>query len=220
MHRTLLLAIFGAFLFQAGSCLAADSQNAETERNVGIASRTIANAAKKLTAGKALNVSMNWGENLEVKEVRSFSAAKRVAIIYNAINFLEKNDEVIFEKLKTNEYQLAASVLTRLRALSYLSELVGSTENELIIKDYIDGEVSDLKLVLAHRIPYGIYRSSRKMRDDKRSMLLMTDKGFVEELLNIEVKKDPLPKKIANITTMIAFSDICIANLESLCIKI
>lgn len=220
MCRVFLWAILGTLLFQAENSLAADSKTLEMEKNVGIASKIIANAAKKLTAGKALNVSMNWGDNLEVKEIRSFSVGRRVAVIYNVINFLEKNDEIVFDKLKTNQYHLAASVLTRLRALSYISELIASTENELIIKDYIDGEISDLKLVLSNRISYGIYRSSRKMRDDKRSMLLMTDKVFVEELLNIEVKKDLLPKKLANIATMVAFSDICVANLESLCIKI
>jgi len=207
MYHIFMLAILSTLLLQAESCLSADSKNLETEKNVGIASKNIANAAKKLTTGKTFKVSMNWGENLEVKEVRLFAAAKRVAVIYNVLNFLEENDEIVFDKLKTNEFHLAASVITRLRALSYLGALVASTENELIIKDYIEGEISDLKLVLAHRIPYGIYRSSRKMRDDKRTMLLMTDKGFIEELFNIELKKDPLPKKLANITTIIAYSD-------------
>jgi hypothetical protein len=375
MYRVFLWAILSTLLFQVDACLAVDSKNSDAEKNLGIASNTLASAAKKLTTGKALNASLNWGENLEVKEVRSFSSTKRVAVISNVIDRLEKNDEIVFDKLTANEYHLAASVLTRLKALSYLGALFASvsTENELveagtismqannaesakfiyeaglteatkqgnaqdqslavlrslqadplaqnniltlmyenlakatsrlteidaamtadtqklqtggfwdnfaaglvphmltkerdmivqqitdlklsttdrqawqeaagaatsilgyrnankmtpeafrllsIVKDYIDGEISDLKLVLANRIPYGIYRSSRKMRDDKRTMLLMTDKEFVEETLNVKIKKDPLPKELANITTMISFSEICIANLESLCIKL
>ena len=212
MHCVFLSAILSVLLFQVEDCFAADSQ--DLEKNAQIASKIITNSAKKLTTGKALYVQTSWGENAEVKVVRSFSVAKKVAVLYNVIDFLESNDEIIFD---------SASVLTRLTALSYLSTLVvPATENELIIKDYMDGEISDLKLVLANRLPYGIYRASRKARDDKRTMLLMSNKEFVVEFLRIGIgaEQDPLPKKLANITMMTSFVDICLANLESLCIKL
>lgn len=90
----------------------------------------------------------------------------------------------------------------------------------MIIKDYLDGEIADLKLVLADRLPYGIYLRLKKARDDKRDMLLATDKDLVTERFNLTLKKDTLPKRLANIATMTSFLEMCVNNLENICIKL
>lgn len=222
MNKNLLFAITSAILFNTAGCLAADLGSSTTNQMIERVSKFGANAARKLTNGNSLSVRGSWSDNPEVGEVKSLASAKRCSVIYEVIDQLEKNDAIVFDKQKTDQFQLAASVLTRQRALTYLEELVQSpvSDNEIILKDYLAGEIADLKLVTTGRIPYGLYLQARKARDDKRGILLMTDKGFVEELLNLGIKKDPLPQRLANITTMASFMGVCFNRLETLCGKL
>lgn len=212
-------------------CVAAFAADADAEKQAAITkqaaivARVISTAAKKLMPNaQSFKVTPNWADNPDVKAARALADGKRAALLFAVLDQLAKNDDVVFDKMKTNQYQVIASVLVRAQELAYLADLVPISENGIILKDYIDGEVADIKLVQSQRLPYGMYRAARKQRDDKRTMLLMSDYAFVSDYMTQLIQEKSgeasLPKSVANITTMVSFMNACINNLANLCNKL
>ena len=220
MKREFIFAVFCGTLFSVNACVAADVSNNTLEKQAEIAAQFITKAASKLSNGKPLYKAQYWHDNAEVKEVREFSSAKRAVVLYESINFLAKYEALIFDKQKNNQHHLAESLLTRLRTLEYFRDLVTLSGDELILREYLDGEISDIRMVIASRISLKMYIDSRATRDEKLTSLLMTEKKLVSERINLYVNKDPFPKRLADITTMHAFMEICASNLGKLCVKL
>ena len=218
----LMLALVGYSTLSFG----ADVLTSDVKKNIDKASSIISSAAKRISSAKSLNVAAVWEDNDEVKEVRAFSTAKRSATIYNVISELDKIEPTLFNKLDSNQFHLTASIFTRLVTLSYLEKLLpslgssGIVDSEIVLVDYIVGEIADLKLVTSGKIPYATYKKLRSNRNDKRSMLSMLDKSFVEELITMDVKKDSLARQLAHKTIMTSFFQICTSNLDTLCVKL
>lgn len=198
-----------AFIVQPAISLAADDDDAMK------INKLIANYATQLNVG---TVSLNWLEQPEVKKLRSLPDLKRTAAILAIIWNLASNDEQIFSRMKTNDYQVLVSMLTRIHAYTFLSNLVGSSANDALLKEYLDQEVADLKQVFARRNTVAAYMQARKIRDDKQAALLK-DQKFVDELITFRSGKETLAKSLANVTTMLAVIEACTANV-ALCVNL
>jgi len=204
-------------LIQFCACWAADSQALKIAALVSNAAQKIG-GAKKMGVG---NVTMNWSGNPEVKEISAFGFDKRMATLMKIVDYLATNEERIFPDIKTNGNQQVAATITRIISLTHLSALISSADNDVVVKDYLDGEMADLKMVLngKYNLGYGIYRQARKMRDDKRVMLLYQDEKIVHEMLILMEKEDNIAQTLANKTIMISLIEACDRNPD-LCAKL
>ena len=187
--------------------------HAEDDETVRI-NTLIANYARQLDVG---TVSLNWFEQPEVKKLRAFPDVKRTAAILATIWDLGQNDEAIFVKMKTNDYQVLVSMLTRIHAYTFLTSLVASSANDMLLKDYLDQETAGLKQVFARKNSVAAYQQARKIRDDRLAILLK-DQKFVAELVRFRAGKETVAKSLANVTTMLALIEACTAN-PALCIR-
>ena len=176
--------------------------------------KMIASYATQLDVG---TISLHWFEQPEVKKVRSFTEAKRSAAILATIWSLAKNDETIFRKMKTNDYEVVVSMLTRIHAYTFLTSLAVASTNDLLLKEYLDQEVADLKQVFARNNSVAAYQQARKIRDDKQAVLLK-DQKIAAELIKFRTGKETVTQSLANVTTMLSVIAACTANAE-LCLK-
>lgn len=204
-------------LIQFSACWAADSQ-------IDKIAAFMKNAAKEIGGTKKIGVvvQMNWSENPEVKEVAAFGVDKRIATLMAIIDvYLPKNEKSIFPNIETNSNQLAASIITRIFSLTHLSELISSSDNDVVVKDYLDGEIADLKMVLSGKINYGIYLQSQKLRGNKRAMLIYGDKekDVFKDMITLAMNEANIAQILANKTFLISLSEACIANPD-LCTKL
>ncbi len=197
-----------AFIVQPAISLAADEEAIKINK-------LIANYATQLNVG---TVSLNWLEQPEVKKLRSLPDLKRTAAILATIWNLASNDEQIFNKMKTDDYQVLVSMLTRIHAYTFLMNLTASSANDALLKEYLDQEVADLKQVFARKNTVAAYTQARKIRDDKQAVLLK-DQKFVAELIKFRAGKETLAKSLANVTTMLAVIEACTANV-ALCVNL
>ncbi|MEQ1518428.1 MAG: hypothetical protein ABL931_18255, partial [Usitatibacteraceae bacterium] len=108
-------------------------------------SALIAKFAKQLDVG---TVSLNWNEQPEVKKLRALPDTRRTAAILATIWNLGTNDELIFNN-KSNDYQVLVSMLTRIHAYTFLTRLTAASANDVVLKEYLEQEVTDLKQVFA-----------------------------------------------------------------------
>ena len=197
-----------AFIVQPAISLAADDDTIKINK-------LIAHYATQLNVG---TVSLNWLEQPEVKKLRSLPDLKRTAAILATIWNLASNDEQIFNKMKTDDYQVLVSMLTRIHAYTFLMNLTASSANDALLKEYLDQEVADLKQVFARKNTVAAYLQARKIRDDKQAVLLK-DQKFVAELITFRSGKETLAKSLANVTTMLAVIEACTANV-ALCVNL
>ena len=197
---------------------ATDAENKQAEK----ISYYISSVAKTVGGSKKIgvnSVTMNWSENPEVKVVTTFPPNKRVAAIMTLIDFEKENEEKAFPNILKNPEQLAASLITRLLALSKLVSLTKATGNDVVIKDYLDGEIADLKLIFEGKVQYGIYLQSRKMREEKYLMILGQDKDLLTEYFTFRMAKDSITQVLANKTTLVALFEACMQN-TNMCEKL
>ena len=196
-----------------GLCVIPTTGHADDDETVRI-NTLIANYARQLDVG---TVSLNWNEQPEVKKLRAFPDVKRTAAILATIWDLGQNDEAIFVKMKTNGYQVLVSMLTRIHAYTFLANLIASSANDMLLKEYLDQETADLKQVFARKNSVAAYQQARKIRDDRLAILLK-DQKFVSELVRFRAGKDTIAKSLANVTTMLALIEACTTN-PALCIR-
>ena len=205
-------AIFIALVAIASTTVPAAS-NAADDDNVKL-NKLIANYAARLDVN---TISLNWNEQAEVKKLRALPDIKRTAAILATIWNLSSNDETIFSNMKTNDYQVLVSMLTRIHSYTFLSNLTAASANDVLLKEYLNQEVADLKQVFAKKNSVTAYMQARKMRDDRQAALLK-DQKFVNELVKYRAGKETLIRSLANTTTMLALLEACTANVE-LCLK-
>ena len=189
------------------------ASNAADDDNVKL-NKLIANYAARLDVN---TISLNWNEQAEVKKLRALPDIKRTAAILATIWNLSSNDETIFSNMKSNDYQVLVSMLTRIHSYTFLSNLTAASANDVLLKEYLNQEVADLKQVFAKKNSVTAYMQARKMRDDKQAALLK-DQKFVSELVKYRAGKETVTKSLANTTTMLALLEACTANVE-LCLK-
>jgi hypothetical protein len=208
IHATLIALTAFALTTVSTTCLAAaDDDNAKLNK-------LIANYAARLDVG---TISLNWNEQAEVKKIRALPDIKRTAAILATIWNLSSNDETIFSDMKTNDYQVLVSMLTRIHSYTFLSNLTAASANDLLLNEYLNQEVAELKQVFAKKNTVTAYMQARKIRDDRQAVLLK-DQKFVNELVKYRAGKEPVTKTLANATTMLALLEACTANVE-LCLK-
>ena len=190
--------------FAAGSALALAADANEITK----AAEFIAKSAKKLDVGKAMR---EWSDNPQVVEVRSYGDMKRAAAIYYIIDQLTKNDEKLFSPISATSTpsQNSVTIISRLTSYRNLKTLIGNSIPDVIIGDYLDGEIADLTLTLSGKIPLGIYLPSRKIRDEKRQGLLFVDKDFLLELLTFQTGPALTINSLASLTTVISLTQTC-----------
>ena len=203
-HFSMLMTIVSvAFAAQPAACRAADDDAVKINT-------LIARYATLLDVG---TISLNWNEQPEVKKLRSFSDLKRTAAILATIWSLAKNDETIFSKMNANDYQVVVSMVTRIHSYTLLTRLTAISANDIILKEYLDQEVADLKRVFARKNTVAAYTQARRIRDNKLAVLL-ADPKFASELVKFRTGKETVAQSLANVTTMIAVLEACTANVE------
>lgn len=203
----------GMFLIILAMSLIATPGAAQTADDDGAKiSKLIAKYAKRLDVG---TVPLNWNEQPEVKKLRALPDIKRTAAILATIWNLGSNDELVFSK--TNDYQVLVSMLTRIHAYAFLTNLTAESANDVLLKEYLEQEVTDLKQVFARKNSVAAYLQARKLRDDKLAALLK-DQKFVAELVKFRAGKESVAKSLANVTTMLALLEACTNNVD-LCLK-
>ena len=211
-NSRLLLALFACALV-VNSYAQTTQQTAQIER-----------VSKKMSAllstiGPGTNdVNMDWSSNTEVAEIAAYPTNKRIAAINTIIWGLQENDEKIFKKLATSSDQVAAAIITRIHAYTFLRTLTGSTTEEIGMKDLLDGEIADLRLAISGKIQYQQYFQSKKQRAEKLTYLYMPDKAFVEEMLRLKVEKNVAVARLTTKTSAVATFQMCVQNL-ALCEK-
>ena len=211
----------GLFAFAATS-IAQTPQNsvsAVDKAKIDKISVYISKTAKKLANNKSLNTAMNWPENEEVKTVAGYPDEKRVASLFKLIELQAASEERAFPKASTVQDQAAMSFLNRLLTFSKYQSLIGKSSNDVIIKDYLDGEVADLKMVFSGKIPDGLYLKGSKVRKDKLNMLIMQDKVVATEYITIISDKDPRYDTLAVKTFVSSLVESCMANMD-VCAKL
>jgi hypothetical protein len=216
--------LIAAGILLAAFAFPAAAQDAAQKVKVEKIARYLANSAKKLTDDKQLVASGNWIENPEVGEVKKYGVAKRAAALYKLISLQQENEDKILAGAGKNQDQFAFALLTRLGSYSLYQELLGKEGFDAYIKDFLDGEIFDIKMVFAGKIPDGAYTQTRSTRKSKLDMLLMTEKPFVEELLRIDIdaKKNADNKTLANLgakTFVMSLANTCMANVDT-CLKL
>ena len=207
VHAVFIALVAIAMTATPAMCAAADEDNVKLNK-------LIANYAARLDVN---TISLNWNEQAEVKKLRALPDIKRTAAILATIWNLASNDETIFSNMKSNDYQVLVSMLTRIHSYTFLSNLTAASANDVLLKEYLNQEVADLKQVFAKKNSVTAYMQARKMRDDKQAALLK-DQKFVSELVKYRAGKETVTKSLANTTTMLALLEACTANVE-LCLK-
>ena len=197
-------------------------QAKQNDPRIAKISQYLASTAKTIGGPNQLgvkSVSMNWGANDEIKEIKGYSAKKRVGALMQLAYYQTENEEKAFPKLNKDQDQLAISLMVRLFSLSKYATLVGDTTNDLVMKDYFDSEVTDLKLVFESKIHYQQYLQMRKIREDKFGMILLQDEGVGTEVFTLGSIKNNSMQSLANKTVVISLYEACLQNLD-LCVKL
>jgi hypothetical protein len=200
LSKSLTVAVFAMLLLPLSS-------RAQEDEAVKV-SKLIARYATHLNVGY---VKLDWNEQPEVKQVQAFPDVKRSAAILATIWALGRNDEEMFTKIKTDDYQVLLSMLARIHSYTFLTRLLGTSANDAALRAYLEPEIAELKQVFARKSTVMAYMQARKIRDDNQSALLKEPK-FVSELVKFREGKDPVAKSLADVTTMLALVEACTAN--------
>lgn len=210
------LAVVFAIVFMSNNTFA--EKPPVDKKTVEIVSKKLVAAFGKIKPSTGLNeVSMDWLKNPEVAEVYSYKDLKKVAAINRVIWAMSENDKMIFSSHSKNQNQLAILLASRIQSYSNLISLLGSSDNEIGMRDFLNSERADLQLVINGKIPYSFYLSSSKAREDKFTYLYMTNEKFVMELLNFsneETNDHDTMVKLANKTTASSIYNTCVTNIE------
>lgn len=159
-------------------------------------------------------VNPKWKDNIEVKDVVTFSDMKRNAIIIQTLDNLKKNEKKIIPKIKSDN-DLTVLIILRLKTHEYLTSLISSSENNTIIKNYFNNEISDLKMIVSGKQKYGfMYINPHKTRWEKVQLLMLSDAKFVKEFLLLSEKKPDISQALANKTTLLSLLSICQINKD------
>ena len=203
-----------AIIFQLTAVVSADDQ-------VDKLSGFIAKNSQKIVGNKKIgaNFVIDWKENPEINEISSYSDDKRVATIEAVIGYLGENEKKIFPEIISSDHAIVY-IAVRFVALNFLTSLVSSSNNDIVIKDYLDSEIADLQMMLNGTFDYGaMYLNARKMRDDKIVLLLSQNKGFITEKLTLMMNDINVARVLANKTSIISLMQTC-ASIPKSCLQL
>ncbi|MGV0960496.1 MAG: hypothetical protein ACOYB1_11735 [Limnohabitans sp.] len=165
------------------------------------------------------SVSMNWVENNEIKEIKGYYAKKRIGALMQLVEYEKQIEEKTFPKFAKDQDQLAITLMVRLFSYAKYATLVGDTTNDLVMKDFFDSEVTDIKLVFDHKIHYQQYLKMRETRVDKFMSILFQDTEIGTEFFTFVTVKNNSVQSLANKTVTISLSEACVQNID-LCVKL
>jgi hypothetical protein len=175
----------------------------------------IATVAKKL---ETETVPTSWESFDELSKIKSNDDLKRGAVISAAITELEIAESAVFPTGVATESRQNVLLLVRLTVLVRLRELMPQPiirVNDIVLQDYLDSEVADLKLLAWKRIPRTIYDNTRATRESKRTLLMMQEKGFAKEYLNAQIPPFFSAKLVARKALLLALMETCAGTLDT-----
>ncbi|MFT6909602.1 MAG: hypothetical protein ACJAS1_006325 [Oleiphilaceae bacterium] len=165
-----------------------------------------------------VELNMDWNSNPEVAKVLGFEENKRLSIIDTTIEELAKNEKKLFPSISSaNEATLF--IYSRLLALEVINGFISKSNNDLILEDYLNGEMADLNMMLNGTFEYGnIYLQARKIRSDKKAMFLYQNKGFITEKLTLMTNNPNIANVLANKASLYSLVKVC-TSVPRLCTK-
>lgn len=126
---------------------------------------------------------LEWENNSEVTEIRSYSNTKRLAAIYLLLDLQDKHEAKIYPNVQNNPNHFLLRLANRLPVLSLYNSLLSDLPNNEIIRDYIQSEASDIGLALNMHGSMNMFLQSQKNRRSKITMLLLSNEETTIELL-------------------------------------
>lgn len=199
--------IFLLFCMVLGVQVSANSDSSPDFSNL---SEKLSTLNKRLSDN--LSMSIVWEENTEVVEIQSYPPLKRMAAIQSIIEVMTNNDKKLFPDSEQNQYQFLLRLTSRFVALRYINELVGETDDEIVMKSYLNGELADLQLVLSGKFPYEFYLKSHQDRNIKLMYLYGGNVDFLREALKL-IKSTSIIN-ISNKTSALSLLEACVDNIE------
>lgn len=174
------------------------------------------------SASRRLNVpelEVEWERNREVGEIRGYEGEKRSAAVFLMINDIPKVEQILYAPLPKSEPLTVVVAFARIGLYHQFRTFLSMSTSDVVLRDFLDGEIADLTLVVRGRIPFHVYAQASENRESKRYMLLMQKEAFVREVLTIGIDQSSpsttLPKK----TALIALLVLCTQTSE-LCAKV
>jgi hypothetical protein len=128
-----------------------------------------------------------WENNSEVTEIRSYSNAKRLAAIYLLLDLQDKHEAKAFPNIHKDPNHFLLRLATRLPVLVLYNSLLSDLPNNIVIKDYIQSESSDIKLALNLHGTMNMFLQNQQNRKSKMTMLLFSNEEIVKEALELKV---------------------------------
>ncbi len=196
----------------------AEAQSNSAASEVSRVAQLIQVAARKLDTQF---VPTDWEHFPEVAELRTSSDAKRAAVLSATIEELDVAEGRVFPKPSANEAQTTVALLTRVAVLSRMRSLMPDPiirVNDIILQDYFDSEIADLKLVAWKRIPQHIYANAHETRDSKRITLMMQDQGFAKDYLEARLPPSAIAIALAKKSILLGLMQTCSNSLD-ICAK-
>jgi hypothetical protein len=222
MKKVTLLLFITIIIALAGQAVAIETNDSSTKEVNIAAFKKVMETGHKLPIDKSVKLQMVWKENAPVKELDALVGDIKIVALYKVLFLINKNEKVVFEKPETNSYQLAASILNRVEALSNIKELVGNSELELGIKEYLDNELADLISVQSSNLSQDEYTKARKIRSEKLLSNLLANEDFNKtySINTNNEQQNQLVTNVANLTSWLAYWKVCMAHKDDLCVKL
>jgi hypothetical protein len=222
MKKVTLLLFITIIIAIAGQAVAIETNDSSTKEVNIAAFKKVMETGHKLPIDKSFKLQMVWKENAPVKELDALVGDIKIVVLYKVLFLINKNEKVIFDKTETNSYQFSASILNRVEALSNFKELVGNSELELAIKEYLDNELADLISVQSSNLSQDEYTKARKIRSEKLLSNLIANEDFNKtySINTNNEQQNQLVQNVASLTSWLAYSKICMAHKEDICVKL
>ena len=179
-------------------------------------SKYIAAQAKIIGGNSKLGVIINpvWDENPEVGKFRTLSDKERVAAIVATIDYLQENNNKLFNEPGTRKRRLQAKATVFLLTYKYLYSLTKNTEYDHLLIEYIVNDASDLELMMRDEKSYSKYLSSRDARFDHLLINLLIDEGFASAYVGYKLTENNLPNALANKISLLSLIGTCSAMID------
>jgi hypothetical protein len=222
MKKVTLLLFITIIIALAGQAVAIETNDGSTKEVNIAAFKKVMETGHKLPMDKSFKLQMVWKENTPVKELDALIGDIKIVALYKVLFLINQNEKVIFDKIETNSYQFAASILNRVEALSNFKELVGNSELELDIKEYLDNELADLISLQSSNLSQDEYTKARKIRSEKLLSKLSANEDFnkIYSINTNNEQQNQLITNVANLTSWLAYTKVCMAHKEDICVKL
>lgn len=155
----------------------------------------------------------DWTNNPEVIEIRSYSNSRRLAAIYLLLEIQEKHEARIYPYNREKPNLFLLRLANRLPVLSLYSGLLTDLPNNEIIKDYIQGEASDINLALGMHGSMGLFLQGQSNRKSKLNMLLLSKREITAEVLQFKAEGMEAIETLAVKSFMTSLTRFCLPDM-------